>query len=140
MVSTDLMNEICKNIIRKCDIIHVNGFLKGLFVIVIVNCQMSIVNSVSAQTFLDDLRQDKAGQGKVTVTQSKEIDELVNGKANVNASPTPTPNVVKDLKDPKDSKNRRKPKGSKSTAKPQPTPAKQPLRSTGQKVPQLYAD
>ena len=47
---------------------------------------------------------------------------------------------VKDLKDPKDSKNLRKPKGSKSTAKPQPTPAKQPLRSTGQKVPQLYAD
>lgn len=35
--------------------------------------------SANAQTFLDDLRTDKANQGQVTVSQSKDIDELVNG-------------------------------------------------------------
>ncbi len=46
-------------------------------------------------------------------------------------------NNPKDLKDPKDLK---KPKGTKPTAKPQPPTAKQQLRTTGQKVPPLYAD
>ncbi len=45
-----------------------------------------------------------------------------------------TPKDLKDLKDPK------KPNGSKPTAKPQPPPAKRQLRTTGQKVPPLYAD
>lgn len=33
-----------------------------------------------AQNYLDHLQQQKAGQGKVTVTQSPEITDLVNGK------------------------------------------------------------
>ena len=32
-----------------------------------------------AQTFLDHLKRNSAGKGAVTITQSKEIDELVNG-------------------------------------------------------------
>ncbi len=35
--------------------------------------------SANAQTFLDNLRKAEDGKGKVTVTQSKEIDSLVNG-------------------------------------------------------------
>lgn len=34
---------------------------------------------VNAQSFLDNLRKDKQGEGKVTVTQSKDIDKLVDG-------------------------------------------------------------
>jgi len=43
-------------------------------------------------------------------------------------------------KNPKDLKDIKNPKGAKPTAKPQPPPAKQQLRTTGQKVPPLYAD
>lgn len=39
-------------------------------------------NNASAQKFLDTLKQKAQGQGTVTVTQSKEIDELVNGRQN----------------------------------------------------------
>ena len=42
--------------------------------------------SANAQTFLDDLRTDKPNQGHVTVTQSKEIDTLVNGNENGNGN------------------------------------------------------
>ncbi len=47
---------------------------------------------------------------------------------------------LKDFKDLKDPKDLKKPKGTKPTAKPQPPTAKQQLRTTGQKVPPLYAD
>lgn len=36
--------------------------------------------SVNAQTFVDDLRKTETGKGKVTVQQSKEIDDLVNAE------------------------------------------------------------
>ena len=50
-----------------------------------------------AQNFLDQLRKKQVGQGTVTVSQSKEIDELVNGKKTVrqagsNIVPTPAGN------------------------------------------------
>ena len=45
----------------------------------------------------------------------------------------------KDLKAPKDLKDLKKPKAAQPPAKPQPT-AKKQLRTTGQKVPPLYAD
>ena len=44
-----------------------------------------------AQAFLDDLKSAKQGEGKVTVTQSKEIDELVNNAKLVRQTPPPTP-------------------------------------------------
>lgn len=40
-------------------------------------CSTSILR---AQSFLDKLRKIKPGEGIVTITQSKEIDELINGK------------------------------------------------------------
>lgn len=46
-----------------------------LFIIII-----GIQATAHAQTFLDHLKQKTSGQGTVTVLQSKEIDELVNGK------------------------------------------------------------
>ena len=45
-----------------------------------------------AQTYLETLRKDIPGQGHVTVTQSKEIDDLVNG--------TPTVEVAKPKAEP----------------------------------------
>jgi hypothetical protein len=41
---------------------------------------LGIAANAGAQTYLDHLKNNVAGKGNVTVTQSKEIDELVNGK------------------------------------------------------------
>ena len=41
---------------------------------------LGITANVGAQTYLDHLKKNVAGKGNVTVTQSKDIDELVNGK------------------------------------------------------------
>lgn len=53
-------------------------------ILIILLCSAA---AADAQTFLDHLKQNIQGQGTVTVNQSKEIDELVNGsnsKAKVN--------------------------------------------------------
>ena len=47
---------------------------------------LSLISS-SAQTFLGKLQQQKNGEGKVTVTQSKAIDDLVNGTVTTSAVP-----------------------------------------------------
>ena len=39
--------------------------------------------AANAQTFTQKLQKSNAGEGKVTVTQSKEIDDLVNGPQDV---------------------------------------------------------
>ena len=39
-----------------------------------------VVCAANSQTFLDELKRDVPGEGKVTVQQSAEIDQLVNGK------------------------------------------------------------
>ena len=44
-----------------------------------------------AQKYLDHLQQSKAGQGTVTVTQSPEINDLVNGKPKPAEAPKPAP-------------------------------------------------
>lgn len=41
---------------------------------------LCVVSNAQAQTFTDRLKQKKDGQGSVTVIQSKEIENLVNGK------------------------------------------------------------
>ena len=46
---------------------------------------------VQAQKYLDHLQQSKAGQGTVTVTQSPEINDLVNGKPKPVETPKPVP-------------------------------------------------
>lgn len=52
-----------------------------------------------AQSFLDQLKGKRQGEGTVTVNQSKEIDELVNNAKLVKSSPTepkPSQNIVKE--------------------------------------------
>ena len=49
---------------------------------------MSVMVSAKAQTFTQHLQQSQAGKGKVSVSQSREIDALVNG--NVTRSATLT--------------------------------------------------
>ena len=44
----------------------------------------------NAQKFLDDLTKERQGEGKVTVSQSAEIDELVNGKEEAVTTPAAT--------------------------------------------------
>ena len=57
--------------------------------------------AASAQTFTQRLQKSKAGEGKVTVTQSKEIDDLVNGPQDVNTqSNQSTPNTQSNQKTP----------------------------------------
>lgn len=51
--------------------------MKKLIVIVSLTLVACAANS---QTFLDELKRDVPGEGKVTVQQSAEIDQLVNGK------------------------------------------------------------
>lgn len=50
--------------------------------------------SVNAQTIIDDLRKAETGKGKVTIQQSKEIDDLVNGNRNVVNQNTPKTNAT----------------------------------------------
>ncbi len=56
------------------------------FVIIIITA-LCAAATADAQTFTDHLRQKQQGKATVTVTQSKEIDDLVNGK---NTPPTKT--------------------------------------------------
>lgn len=49
--------------------------------------------TASAQSFLNHLEQQKAGEGKVTVSQSKDIDELVNGTKAAPATVAPSATV-----------------------------------------------
>ena len=50
--------------------------------LLLVTYHLSLIVS-PAQTFTKELQQQKTGEGKVTITQSKEIDDLVNGKTTV---------------------------------------------------------
>lgn len=50
---------------------------------------MCTAAAANAQTYLDHLRQLNKGQGTVTVTEDKAIDELVNGSKQKTAAPKP---------------------------------------------------
>lgn len=65
------------------------------FIIIITLFGMSAI-SASAQNFLEHLQKKEAGKGIVTVKQSKEIDELVNGNAKTTPQPTTKPADKKD--------------------------------------------
>lgn len=52
--------------------------------------------AANAQNYLDHLQQNTQGQGTVTVTQSKEIDDLVNGSNQVQQPATPAPKANAD--------------------------------------------
>lgn len=57
--------------------------------VTIICLTLVAVNAANSQTFMNDLRKEVPGQGKVTVTQSKEIDDLVNGNSVQNTQTTP---------------------------------------------------
>lgn len=60
------------------------------FVSVLTFILLTLCQTAKAQTFLDNLRKNEAGKGKVTVQQSTEIDELVNGKKPAASTITPS--------------------------------------------------
>jgi hypothetical protein len=66
--------------------------------------------AANAQTFTQRLQKSNAGEGKVTVTQSKEIDDLVNGPQNVNPQSTQT--TQKTLAPQKQAEEKEKPQQS----------------------------
>lgn len=48
--------------------------------LVSIVCLTLVVSAANAQAFLNELRKEVPGEGKVTVVQSDEIEQLVNGK------------------------------------------------------------
>lgn len=59
-------------------------FVTLLFIII---CSATLAE---AQTFLEHIQKKETGKASVKVSQSKEIDELVNGKVKITATPTGT--------------------------------------------------
>lgn len=59
---------------------------------------LACTQQAGAQSFLDKLRSNKQGQGDVTVTQSQEIDELVDNAGLVKKQPATTPRATADNK------------------------------------------
>jgi len=57
----------------------------------LVNMLLCLTLGVGAQEYVDQLKQQKAGQGTVTINQSQEIDELVNGKKTTKDVAKPAP-------------------------------------------------
>jgi hypothetical protein len=58
--------------------------------IIIMTLCIGCIHVADAQSsFIQRLQQKKSGEGKVTVTQDKTIDELVNGKGAAQLTPTP---------------------------------------------------
>ncbi len=69
------------------------------FVIITILVLCAAVDA-DAQTYLDHLKQSKPGWGKVTVTQSREIDELVNGlHATIKGTTEPANTNITERKD-----------------------------------------
>ena len=64
------------------------------FVTTLMIMLCSIV-SIQAQTFIEHIQRKDKGQGTVTVNQSKEIDELVNGKPQIKQPIKVTPSIDK---------------------------------------------
>ena len=102
----------------------------------IICLTLAAFTAANAQTFVDGLRQDVPGQGKVTVTQTKEVEDLVNGKSTPPQASVPTPQTSvpappvqqpkqdaqqpkQDAQQPTQSQEAQKPD---STKKPQVTP------------------
>ena len=79
----------------------------------------------SAQTYLEHLKQKTQGLGTVTVTQSKAIDELVNGKA--------VPQDVKEKSTPQEHKEKSTPQEHKEKTVPQDHIAKTLTSTTANK-------
>ena len=59
------------------------------FVIILTLCVGCISAADAQSTFTQRLQQNNSGEGKVTVTQDKQIDDLVNGTGSTTITPTP---------------------------------------------------
>ena len=78
---------------------HSNKKVKQLFIIMLL-C-ISCISAADAQSsFTQRLQQSKNGEGKITVTQDKAIDELVNGLEEKEKEKRPAP-APKEKKEPK---------------------------------------
>ena len=92
--------------------------------------------AANAQTFTQRLQKSNAGEGKVTVTQSKEIDDLVNGPQDVvTQSSQTTPTTQKTQTTPTTQKTpttstTQKPDSAKSEEKEKPQPSERPQITT----------
>ena len=83
--------------------------------------------AANAQTFTQRLQKSNAGEGKVTVTQSKEIDDLVNGPQDVvTQSSQTTPTTQKTPT----TSTTQKPDSAKSEEKEKPQPSERPQITT----------
>lgn len=71
--------------------------MKKLIIFIIVLCAAITGN---AQNYLDHIQQKQQGSGSVTVTQNKEIDELVNGKPQQESETTKTETTKKNVTTP----------------------------------------
>lgn len=74
---------------------------------VLLSLTLGFSLNTEAQSFLNDLRTDKAGQGTVTVSQSKDIDELVNNAKLIKSAPTTATNEKATTRQPLQSTNNR---------------------------------
>jgi hypothetical protein len=79
-------------------------------IITILFILLCAAHSASAQKFLDDLQKKQQGQGSVTVTQSKEITDLVNGTSAVKGTPNNTSPTTTTLQDDKTAAQKEKEK------------------------------
>lgn len=69
-----------------CKILLYNQKMKQFASFILTFILLALCHDVSAQSFLDTLRKTEAGKGQVTVSQSVDIDVLVNGKKPVETS------------------------------------------------------
>ncbi len=92
---------------------------KFVTLLFIIACAAS---TAEAQTFLEHLQKKEPGKASVKVSQSKEIDELVNGKAKTNTkTATPAPTTAQK---PKEEEPRKQDTDGKTEEKEQPTEEK----------------
>ena len=63
--------------------------MKRLFIILTL-CAGCLITASAQSSFTQRLQQNNQGEGKVTLTQSKEIDDLVNGTAITSSTPSQT--------------------------------------------------
>ena len=75
---------------------------------------LCIIMTAHAQTYTEHVQQRQRGKGTVTITQSKEIDDIVNGTVTVNTEKTTTP-----LRKPDAVTTGKKPQQPQTTTRPQ---------------------
>ena len=88
-----------------------------------------IIMTAHAQTYTEHVQQRQRGKGTVTITQSKEIDDIVNGKATVNNEKTTTP-----LRKPDATTTGKKPQQPQNTTRPQQQDDKKTSRKEPEKT------